>query len=62
MQPAEAVPWSSDWVNKEYFIASDATPIVEYTDRVIYLNNDDIALIKRDQLVLKNLTSDNTSI
>ncbi|MDX2431186.1 MAG: glutamine--fructose-6-phosphate transaminase (isomerizing), partial [Bacteroides sp.] len=48
--------------DKEYFIASDATPIVEYTDRVIYLNNDDIALIKRDQLVLKNLTSDNTSI
>ncbi len=42
----------------EYFIASDATPIVEYTDRVIYLNNDDIALIKKDELVLKNLVSD----
>ena len=42
----------------EYFIASDATPIVEYTDRVIYLNNDDMALIRRDELVLKNLTSD----
>jgi len=48
--------------NKEYFIASDATPIVEYTDRVIYLNNDDIALIRRDELVLKNLTSSATSI
>ena len=48
--------------NKEYFVASDATPIVEYTDRVIYLNNDDIALIRRDELVLKNLTSDGTSI
>ncbi len=48
--------------DKEYFIASDATPIVEYTDRVIYLNNDDIALIRRDELVLKNLTSDATSI
>ncbi len=48
--------------NKEYFIASDATPIVEYTDRVIYLNNDDIALIRRDELVLKNLTQNNTSI
>ena len=42
----------------EYFIASDATPIVEYTDRVIYLNNDDMALIRRDELVLKNLKSD----
>lgn len=46
----------------EYFIASDATPIVEYTDRVIYLNNDDMALIRRDELVLKNLTSDATKV
>lgn len=48
--------------DKEYFVASDATPIVEYTDRVIYLNNDDIALIRRDELVLKNLASNATSI
>ena len=39
----------------EYFIASDATPIIEYTDRVIYLNNDDVAIIKRDQLILKTV-------
>ena len=31
----------------EYFIASDATPIVEYTKSVIYLNNDDVAIIKK---------------
>jgi glucosamine--fructose-6-phosphate aminotransferase (isomerizing) len=48
--------------NNEYFIASDATPIIEYTDRVIYLNNDDIALIRRDELVLKNLVSDATHV
>jgi glucosamine--fructose-6-phosphate aminotransferase (isomerizing) len=48
--------------SNEYFIASDATPIVEYTDRVIYLNNDDMALIRRDELVLKNLTSDATKV
>ncbi|HDS06570.1 MAG TPA: glutamine--fructose-6-phosphate transaminase (isomerizing) [Bacteroides sp.] len=42
----------------EYFIASDATPIVEYTDRVVYLNNNDVALIRRDELLLKNLTND----
>lgn len=48
--------------NNEYYIASDATPIVEYTDRVIYLNNDDIALIRRDELVLKNLVSDATKV
>jgi glucosamine--fructose-6-phosphate aminotransferase (isomerizing) len=48
--------------DNEYFIASDATPIVEYTDRVIYLNNDDIALIRTDELVLKNLTTDGTKV
>ena len=48
--------------SNEYFIASDATPIAEYTDRVIYLNNDDIALIRRDELVLKNLVSESTQV
>jgi len=48
--------------SNEYFIASDATPTVEYTDRVIYLNNDDIALIRRDELVLKNLVSETTKV
>jgi glucosamine--fructose-6-phosphate aminotransferase (isomerizing) len=41
----------------ENFIASDATPIVEYTQRVIYLNDDDIAIIKKDELVLKTIKS-----
>ena len=48
--------------NNEYFIASDATPIVEYTDRVIYLNNDDMALIRRDELVLKNLGTEGIKV
>jgi glutamine---fructose-6-phosphate transaminase (isomerizing) len=39
----------------ENFIASDATPIVEYTQRVIYLNDDDIAIIKKDELILKSI-------
>ena len=39
----------------ENFIASDASPIVEYTQRVIYLNDDDIAIIKKDELVLKTI-------
>jgi len=42
----------------EYFLASDATPIIEYTDRVIYLENDDVAVIKRDELVLKSTKKD----
>ncbi|MGB5990407.1 MAG: glutamine--fructose-6-phosphate transaminase (isomerizing) [Marinifilaceae bacterium] len=40
---------------KEYFIASDATPIVEYTKNVIYLNDDDVAILNYDQLVLKTI-------
>lgn len=42
----------------EYFLASDATPIVEYTDRVIYLNDDDIAVIKNGELSLKTILND----
>ena len=38
----------------EYFIASDATPIVEYTKNVIYLNDNEIAYIKRDGLIITN--------
>ena len=43
----------------ENFIASDATPIVEFTQRVIYLNDDDLAIIKKDELILKTLRNDN---
>lgn len=39
----------------EYFIASDATPIVNYTDSVIYLNDHDVAIITRDSLTLKTV-------
>lgn len=47
--------------NEEYFIASDATPIVEYTKSVIYLNDGDVAIIRKDQLVLKTIRNDNQS-
>ncbi len=42
----------------ENFIASDATPIVEYTQRVIYLNDDDLAIIKKDELILKTIRNE----
>jgi glucosamine--fructose-6-phosphate aminotransferase (isomerizing) len=42
----------------EYFLASDATPIVEYTKSVIYLNNDDVAIIKKNELILKTVGND----
>lgn len=31
----------------EYFIASDATPIIEYTNEVVYLNDREIAIVNR---------------
>jgi glucosamine--fructose-6-phosphate aminotransferase (isomerizing) len=42
----------------EYFIASDATPIVEYTKSVIYLNDDDVAILGKDGLTLKTIKND----
>lgn len=38
----------------EYFIASDATPIVEYTNEVIYLNDEEIAILTRDEFSIRN--------
>lgn len=39
----------------EYFIASDATPIVEYTDKMVYLNDSEIAVMTTDNLKVTNL-------
>ena len=33
----------------EYFLASDATPIIEYTNKVVYLNDGEIAVINRGE-------------
>ena len=45
----------------EYFIASDATPIVNYTDSVIYLNDHDVAIIHKDSLTLKTVENNPVS-
>ncbi len=39
----------------EHFLASDATPIIEYTREVVYVNDYQIAIVKPDTLILKNL-------
>jgi glucosamine--fructose-6-phosphate aminotransferase (isomerizing) len=39
----------------EHFLASDASPIVEYTKEVVYVNDYELAIIKPDELILKNL-------
>ncbi len=39
----------------EYFLASDATPIIEYTNEVVYLDDREIAEIKDGNLTIKNV-------
>ena len=36
----------------EFIFASDATPIIEYTNRVIYLNDGEVAEVNREELVI----------
>ena len=38
----------------EFFMASDATPIIEYTNEVVYLNDQEIAIVNHGQLNIKN--------
>lgn len=38
----------------EFFMASDATPIIEYTNEVVYLNDQEIAIIDGGKLTVKN--------
>ena len=45
----------------EFFIASDATPIVEYTKEVVYVKDEEIAVIKRGE-PLKLLTLENQEV
>ncbi|MBO9573180.1 MAG: glutamine--fructose-6-phosphate transaminase (isomerizing), partial [Chitinophagaceae bacterium] len=43
----------------EHFLASDASPIIEYTKEVVYVNDYEVAIIKPDELILKNLGNEN---
>jgi glucosamine--fructose-6-phosphate aminotransferase (isomerizing) len=40
---------------KEFFFASDATPIIEYTHEMIYLNDYEIAVVRDGELTVKNI-------
>ncbi|MES2330303.1 MAG: glutamine--fructose-6-phosphate transaminase (isomerizing) [Bacteroidota bacterium] len=39
----------------EHFLASDASPFIEYTKEVVYVNDYEIAIVKPGELILKNL-------
>ncbi|MCX6352876.1 MAG: glutamine--fructose-6-phosphate transaminase (isomerizing) [Bacteroidetes bacterium] len=42
----------------EHFIASDATPIVEYTRNVIYLEDNEVATIRDGELTIKTIDNE----
>jgi len=42
----------------EFFVASDATPMIEYTQNVVYLNDHDVAIITRNSFTLKTVEND----
>ncbi len=45
----------------EFFLGSDASPIIEYTDKVIYLDDKDIAVINKDkELEIVDLNNEKT--
>ncbi len=46
--------------DNEFFVASDATPIVEHTKNVVYLNDNEIAIInKNEKLKIKTIKNKN---
>ncbi len=46
----------------EHFLASDASPIIEYTKEVVYVNDYEIAIVKPDELILKNLGNEKQTL
>ncbi len=45
----------------EYFLASDATPIIEYTNQVVYLDDYEIAVIRNGTLQIKTIENVETN-
>jgi glucosamine--fructose-6-phosphate aminotransferase (isomerizing) len=39
----------------EFIFASDATPIIEYTNKVIYLKDGEIAIVESQELIIKSI-------
>lgn len=41
----------------EYFIASDASPVIEYTKKVVYLDDNEMAVLRRNGYEVKSITN-----
>ncbi|XP_068722163.1 glutamine--fructose-6-phosphate aminotransferase [isomerizing] 1-like [Montipora capricornis] len=57
--------WSSVETNKhgpiEYFFASDASAVIEHTNRVIYMEDDDVAAVVNGSLSIHRINRDDAS-
>ncbi len=42
--------------NNEYFVASDASPIIEYTKNIVYLDEGEMAVISRNSYEVRNIS------
>ncbi|MDB5255605.1 MAG: glucosamine/fructose-6-phosphate aminotransferase, isomerizing [Chitinophagaceae bacterium] len=42
----------------EHFLASDASPIIEYTKEVVYVNDYELVILRADELILKNSSNE----
>lgn len=45
----------------EHFLGSDASPMLGYTKEVVYINDYELAIIRPDELILKNLGNEQLS-
>jgi glucosamine--fructose-6-phosphate aminotransferase (isomerizing) len=45
----------------EHFLGSDASPMLAYTNEVVYINDYELAIVKPDELILKNLGNEHVT-
>ena len=49
--------------NSEYFVASDASPIAGYTNRIVYLKDEEVAVVRRgEELQITDLNAGKVSV
>lgn len=48
--------------NGEYFLASDASPLAGFTSQVVYLNDEDLAVIQKNNFTLSNIKNTPVSL